>query len=146
MEISKVTKNDFSDWVNLGVSLWPNHSRIELEEEFRDILHSDNEGAFVYKDESGRVIAFLNFAIRRDYVEGASTNPVGYIEGIYVKDEYRKRGIAKKLIEKTEEWFVQQGISEIGSDVEADNLLSQEFHKSIGFKEGKTLIHYLKKI
>ena len=34
-------------------------------------------------------IGFAQCTLRNDYVEGSSSSPVGYLEGIYVKDEYR---------------------------------------------------------
>ncbi len=36
--------------------------------------------------------------MRTDYVEGTESSPVGYLEGIFVKEEYRKNGYAKELL------------------------------------------------
>lgn len=42
-------------------------------------------------------------------VEGTSTNPVGYLEGIFVKKAYRKNGIAKELLNACLKWAKEQG-------------------------------------
>lgn len=36
--------------------------------------------------------------LRHDYVEGTESNPVGYLEGIFVVEKERKQGIAKELL------------------------------------------------
>lgn len=42
--------------------------------------------------------------MRFDYVEGAHGPPVAYIEGLFVKDNWRHMGIGKKLIDLGTEW------------------------------------------
>lgn len=47
---------------------------------------------------------FAQCQLRHDYVEGTDSSPVGYLEGIFVKQEHRKQGYAKELLAKCEEW------------------------------------------
>ena len=39
-------------------------------------------------------VGFAQVQLRRDYVGGNHLSPVGYLEGIYVEETYRRRGIA----------------------------------------------------
>ena len=84
--------------------------------------------------------------IRVDYVEGSESSPTGYVEGIYVKELYRRQGIAKRLLEQGEAWALSRGCTQMGSDIEADNGGSYEFHTKAGFQEANRLICFIKDI
>ncbi|MBU1167448.1 GNAT family N-acetyltransferase [Patescibacteria group bacterium] len=146
MTYSKITKENFEDWLNLGMLLWPDHSREELRKDFSDTLESHNEEVFGCKNDQNELIAFISLSIRSDYVEGSSTSPAGYVEGIFVKPDYRNQGIANKLVKMGEEWTVSKGCTEIGSDAEIENVESQKFHKKIGFKEANRIVSFIKKL
>lgn len=77
---------------------------------------------------------------------GATSEKVAYIEAIYVEEEYRNFGIATHLIELCEKWAKEQGIIQIASDCEIDNLDSIKLHFSSGFEESAKLIHFIKNI
>ena len=71
----------------------------------------------------------------RDYVEGCRTRPVGYIEGLYVQDDYRHRGIGRRLVTAAEAWAKARGCQEMGSDAFIDDEGSLAFHKAVGYRE-----------
>lgn len=79
-------------------------------------------------------------SIRYYYVEGSNTSPVGFIEGIYVKEGYRLKGVAKSLVRQGEKWAKTKGCNQIGSEVELYNVDSYNFHKSIGYTEMNRII------
>jgi len=95
--------------------------------------------------EGERPVGFAQCALRRDYVEGSSTSPVGYLEGVFVLQEYRRRGIARRLVEACQSWAQLQGCKEFASDCELDNLESQRFHQACGFAEVNRIVCFLKK-
>ncbi len=146
MNIYKITRQNFDDWVSMGVALWPNHSKKEIAKEFNEQIRSKKYQTFIYKDKNNQSIAFINLSLRTDYVDGSSSSPIVYIEGIYVKPKYRKQGIAQKLIQKTEKWAQKLGCQELGSDTELDNINSQKFHKKLGFQETNRTVNFIKKI
>jgi aminoglycoside 6'-N-acetyltransferase I len=125
--------------------LWPQHTLQSIKHEANSIRQAPNKTAFVVSYDAKRV-AFINVSIRRDYVPGASQEKVGYIEGIYVKTNWRHRGIAKKMVEHATNWFLVNGCSEIGSDTEVDNVVSLGWHETMGFKKVRVLAHYIKDI
>jgi aminoglycoside 6'-N-acetyltransferase I len=92
------------------------------------------------------VVGFLNSSIRSDYVEGSDEEQTGYIEGIFVLEEYRKQSVATKLLDQLVIYYKERHISSIGSDAFVDNQLSDYFHKALGFKEVSINRHYILKI
>lgn len=136
--IIAVNQENEMEWAKLCVSLWPEISKEEM-------LQGRAEGEFTHeylyvKDD--HIIAFISLSLRNDYVEGTDSSPVGYIEGIYVNEEYRGQGIGRALIEYAKKWSIEQGCSQLASDVELDNHMSELFHQKIGFKEANRLICY----
>lgn len=146
MKIIKVTQKDFADWVMLGKEFWPSHSPVDIKKDFKRMLSSNKEQSFLCCNERGYAIGFINVAIRTDYVEGSKSSPVGYLEGVYIKRAYRKQGIARQLMKEAEAWLKSKKVKEIGSDAMINNTVSHKFHKSLGFKKGEILVHFIKKI
>jgi aminoglycoside 6'-N-acetyltransferase I len=144
-EIVEATEADLEPWTRLGLLLWPDHSFHEMRETFLGILKAEREMAFLCKV-GQECVAFLNASIRVDYVEGSNSSPVGFVEGIFVKESYRKQGIAKGLIARGEMWAKAQGCTEMGSDIEQHNTASYDFHTTIGFREANRIICFIKDI
>ena len=65
---------------------------------------------------------------------------MGYLEGIYVKPNFRGRGIAAEFVGFAKEWAISQSCSELASDCELDNENSRLFHSKIGFEEANRII------
>lgn len=145
MDIHKIKKEDFNNWLEMGLLLWSEYSKAELKIEFAETCKSKNEAVFICKDKENYV-GFVNISLRYEYVPESTSVPTGYIEGIFVRKEYRKKRIAEKLVRIAEKWAKNKGCKEIASDTELDNNSSQKFHKKIGFKKTKTLVYFIKKI
>ena len=128
----------------LATKLW-NDDYDKLKTEFEELVQTENNRVYTaYYNE--KMLAFVHCSIRSEYVEGATNEKVAYIEAIYVEEEYRNFGIATHLIELCEKWAKEQGITQIASDCEIDNLDSVKLHLSSGFEESAKLIHFIKNI
>jgi aminoglycoside 6'-N-acetyltransferase I len=80
---------------------------------------------FVAQSDTGELLGFLEAGLR-SFAEGCEPwQPVGYVEGWYVAERYRKQGIGGKLLEAAEEWARRQGCVEMASDALLHNHLSQ---------------------
>ena len=123
--------------------LCPSHSREELHATLQDAIADG--GAVLLALEGERPVGLAQCALRRDYVEGSSTSPVGYLEGIFVLPEHRRRGIARRRVDACQSWAQMQGCKEFASDCELDNLESQRFHQACGFAEVNRIVCFLKK-
>ena len=129
----------------LACELWPEHSVEEMAEEFDSLLAREDAAVFLYR-ERGEAVGFAQCQLRRDYVEGTESSPVGYLEGIYVTEEYRRRGLAGKLLRSCEHWAKEMGCREFASDCELANEASREFHLRMGFAEAGRIICFTKKL
>lgn len=128
----------------LAARLWPSNTAAEMEADLK--AHCQAGGAvFLAREESGW-IGFAQCGLRRDYVEGAHTSPVGYLEGVYVEPAFRRRGVAAELVRACEEWAREQGCSEFASDAEVENMRSIHFHLTVGFQESNRVVCFLKRL
>lgn len=142
MNIVKVTQKDFNEWLDLALKLWPDVSATDL----ISILHSPRQVGFLVKTEDGSAIAFMNLSLRYEYVPDATQSPVAFVEGIYVKDEYRNQGIGKALIQFAAQWASSQGCVELASDALIENTASYEFHAKVGFREVERVVYFIKPV
>src|SRR5215831_10181037 len=111
-------------------ALWPESSAEEHVQELELILAGEAPGAlplviFVAEDADGSLVAFLECGLRSHAASCNPSRPVGYVEGWYVAEEHRQRGIGKHLLTAAEEWARDQGCTEMASDALIDNVLSQ---------------------
>lgn len=144
MQIVQITSPSHAEeFAHLVQLLWPHCSKAEATEaSYQTILHG---GMFVAKMHN-EPIGFAHAMLRHDYVEGTSSSPVGYLEGIFVKAEFRQQGIASQLLQACENWAKSKGCTELASDAELTNTQSQAFHLSIGFKKANTIVCFTKSI
>lgn len=141
----KAERHDIHRVVELACRLWPDHTMTEMEVEMGAILARE-DAAFFLAFDGETAIGFAQCQLRRDYVEGTDSSPVGYLEGIYVADRYRKQGIARELLSACENWAKAKGCTEFASDCELDNVQSLQFHLNVGFEEANRLICFTKKL
>ena len=145
MNIRRAEAEDLDAVAALALELWPDHEYDELWQEMADIM-AKPEAAFFLLEADGKPEGFAQCQLRHDYVEGAETSPVGYLEGIYVRSVLRGRGGAKALLKACESWAAAWGCTEFASDCELDNTVSLAFHLNMGFEEAGRNIHFTKKI
>lgn len=134
----------------MRVALWPD---AEQDEFARDIgmfftahdpaLMPTLQAVFVCARETGGLCGFVEVGIR-PYAEGCETNRVGYVEGWYVDPDQQRQGIGRQLVAAAEEWARNQGCTEMASDAELDNTLSQQAHQRLGYEEVGRSVHFRK--
>lgn len=146
MKIVKITQANFNEWLNLALKLWPDGSAEEMQVTLTNILQSPREAGFLIRDDDGTAIGFMNLSLRSEYVPGATQSPVAYVEGIYVKDEYRKQGVGTYLSQYAERWALEHGCVELASDALLNNTASYEFHIKTGFQEVERVVTFIKQI
>lgn len=144
-KIIKAEDIHIDEVTRMAIDLWPDNEFEELKQEIIHMIDSEKDVFFI-STMGENIVGFIHMAIRTDYVEGSSTSPVGFIEGIYVKPAYRYKGIGKELVAKGEEWAKSKGCKEVGSDILLDNRDSYNFHCKVGFKEANRLICFIKDI
>ena len=139
--IRKGNVRDIPVIAELMVQLWPHQTVEAMEEELREMMQEEEIAFFLAEN-----IGFAQCQLRHDYVEGTDSSPVGYLEGIYVAEEYRHQGIARDLVYACENWAKEKGCREFASDCELTNTQSLDFHLAVGFQEANRIICFTKKL
>lgn len=143
--VRKAGSNDIETIASLAAVLWNTHSVDELSREFSDLI-SKGDAQFFLKYENNIPVGFAQCQLRRDYVEGTETSPVGYLEGIFVKEGCRNKGYAGELVSACEAWAKDNNCKEFASDCEIDNIESFQFHIAVGFTEANRIICFTKEL
>jgi len=123
--------------------VWPEHGLNELTEIITGYMASEDSAVFA-ECVNGEYAGVALCTLRHDYVEGCETSPVGYLEGVSVREEYRHLGIAGKLVAECEGWAREKGCTEFASDCKLTNAASLRFHLAIGFQEENRIICFRK--
>ncbi len=144
MEIRKATSADNLALAELACCMWDGTAD-EREPEFAELTASSEAACFLAID-GDKPIGFAQCQLRHDYVEGCETSPVGFLEGVYVDDAYRRSGVARALLSACEDWAKRVGCTEFASDCEIDNHDSLAWHLKNGFAEMGRTIWFAKKL
>lgn len=143
--IKKAAVEDAAIIAEMAVKMWKSHTVEELTKDFEAIMEGRESAVFMLSSEE-QAIGFAQCSLRHDYVEGTDHSPVGYLEGIFVEENYRHQGYARKLTEACEVWAREKGCREFASDCELGNRESLAFHLSVGFTEANRIICFTKKL
>lgn len=129
----------------LSVQLWPSNDVGEMTKEFEALLQ-DAKCALFLAYRGGVCVGFAQCQLRSDYVEGTESSPVGYLEGIFIREAYRGSGSARALVTACEDWARKLGCREFASDCQLSNTDSLTFHLRCGFQEANRIICFTKKL
>ena len=143
--VKQAKPGDAMTLAGLATKLWKGHSIKELSKMFDDLISDDNAVCFL-QYVGGKAIGFVQCQLRHEYVEGTDSSPVGYLEGIFVEDAYRKHGYAEALLRACEAWAKEKHCTEFASDCELENDESLHFHTAMGFEEANRIICFRKNI
>jgi aminoglycoside 6'-N-acetyltransferase I len=132
-------------------ALWPKGPIEEHGKEVQALLDGTARltmpiAVLVAEAEDGKAVGFVEVDLR-SHADGCDpAQAVGYVEGWYVAEEYRRSGVGAKLIAAAEEWARGFGCVEMGSDAVIDNLVSQQAHSALGYEVVDRCVHFRKKL
>lgn len=128
------------------MQLWDEMGEDGHKDEMVDIIeHRDTQFVAVADVGGGRLCGFLEASIR-SHVEDCETENVGYLEGWFVEESYRRHGVGRQLVAYAEGWARRKGCTEMASDAEIDNTVSQTAHMNLGYVETSRLVHLRKEL
>ena len=130
--------SDFDSWKELRMKLWPESTEVEHEEEMKIIssgacFDDELEWYVIVAYEKDKVVGFAETSLRES-IEQHQESPIAYLEGWYVSDSFRQRGIGKSLVVQVEKWAQERNCKSVASDVEYHNIISLKAHKKLGFR------------
>jgi aminoglycoside 6'-N-acetyltransferase I len=131
--------------------LWPEGSYEEHLAELEAGPDAAGQAGFpvvnlVAEDEYGGLDGFLEVGLR-SHADGCDTrHPVGFVEGWFVREEHRGKGIGSALMRAAEDWARARGCGEMASDALIDNSGSEKAHTALGFEVVDRCIHFRKSL
>ena len=143
--IKKANVDDLNKIVMLASKLYGESDKNVLYKEFSEYVQRE-DCLILLAEKENVVMGFAHIAIRKDYVEGCDTFNVAYLEGVYVEETFRNKGLANRFIKAGIEWARLQNCTEFASDCELKNVDSIAFHKAVGFEEVNRIVCFKKKI
>lgn len=149
-----VRRAEPSDLKTLGEmrhALWPDSSVEEHERELVPILAGKPPGImplvyFVAEDAATEIIGFVEVGLRSTADGCDWARAVGYVEGWYVAESHRRRGVGAQLIAAAENWEREQRCTEMASDTQFDNAQSLQAHLRLGYEIAERSILFRKNL
>ncbi len=141
--------SDCIELARLREALWPDSSAEEHARELAPILETRASLTMplmnlVAEASDRRLVGFVEVGLR-SHADGCDpSRPVGFIEGWYVAEGLRHRGIGRKLLDAAENWARSHGCVEMASDTWIDNEVSQRAHEALGYTVVDRVVHYRK--
>lgn len=102
-----------------------------LLELFRKLSRRENHRIFVAEDDNHAFLGYVWVGEGNDMITGKSH---GFVYDLFVREEFRGKGIAKMLLEKAETYCRKKGYSRILLMVAAKNQSAIQLYTRVGFE------------
>jgi aminoglycoside 6'-N-acetyltransferase I len=134
-------------WFALRRALWPDAPGERHRAEAAAILaRPDRAIAVLARSPNDKDVGFAEAMLRTDNVNGCSTSPVAFLEGLYVRPAWQRHGVARRLCASIEAWAVGHDCTEFASDTALANAAAQRAHVALGFEETERVVYFRKAI
>ncbi len=133
--IREMAGEDDAIWVQMRLALWPGNSREAHADGIAGLLRDPDAWGFIAETAAREPAGFAELSIRK-YANGCDSQPVPFLEGIWVAPQFRRQGAGARLI--------AHGFSEIGSDANIENTGSHAAHARWGFSETERVVYFRK--
>ncbi|MCD6589833.1 GNAT family N-acetyltransferase [Candidatus Woesearchaeota archaeon] len=105
-----------------------------IEEFFSRFLANKNGKVLIAIDEDKKeIIGYIAFSIKqrpRFY----KIKRVGYIHGLMVHKDYRRKGIGKQLMDNALKFFIKHDVKYLYLETSVDNINAINFYKELGLE------------
>jgi aminoglycoside 6'-N-acetyltransferase I len=131
--IRPVTPADTPAWDEMRCAMWPDgcdDHALEIASFFAGTL-IEPDAVMIAETEDHRAIALLELSIRLD-IPGLEGQPVGYVEGLYIKPEARGGGLSRQLLRASRNWAREQNCTGFASDRAGRIVIHRRFPPPIG--------------
>ena len=145
MQIAPPMGSSDSAWLALRLALWPDASEAEHLSGMADAL-ARRHYVRLALNAADSAVGFVEASRRVDYVNGTSSSPVAFLEGIYVAPESRRRGVARALVNSVVNWASIEGCFELASDSLLSNTAAHAVHRALGFEETERVVYFCRRL
>ncbi|MBW2977632.1 GNAT family N-acetyltransferase [Candidatus Woesearchaeota archaeon] len=147
MRIRKAKKEDIPEIKKLVIKLFSTWAKIDPADKldrswfkksksnkFYNSLLKNKDKLLLVAEEDKTLIGYLllETQFRDPFLEG---NRIGYVSELFVLPEYRKKGISKELLKKSNEWFKKKKFKWLVVSTHSRDKPAIQFWKRKGFKE-----------
>jgi aminoglycoside 6'-N-acetyltransferase I len=139
--VREMRASDRAAWAEMRAALWPEETPLAHAKEIDGVLGSERAWGFIAETPDRVPAGFAEIAIRA-YANGCESQPVPFLEGIWVDAQFRRRGIGAALIAHIEAFLAARGFCELGSDTPIDNATSRAAHLGWAFSETERVIYF----
>lgn len=149
MILRPATLADAEPLSHLRAALWPEAAVDEHRKEIEAIVAGNWSATYpyvIFVAVEGEIVGFAEATLRSRADGCDASRPVGYLEGWYVAEGWRGRGIGAELLNTVEAWASEQGCVELASDTWIDNEGSQRAHEALGFEVVDRVVNYRKRL
>lgn len=141
--IRRMIAGDRAAWIEMRLALWPHESFAAHAADVDRLLNAANVWNYIAEAVGGAAVGFAEISLR-NWANGCRTQPVPFLEGIWVKDGFRRHGLGSRLLAHATAFLSAQGFDELGSDAHLDNLVSHAAHQAWGFSERVRVVYFRK--
>ena len=141
MKLLSIQKDGFPQWQAMRSALYGSLNNERHQKEIEQAFASQDFFCYFLAGNGDRILGLVELA-SRNIVDGCSSSPVAYLEGLYLKEEYRGKGFGKEAIGIILQWCKEKGFSELATDAELTNLKAQKFYQALGFQEIDRVVEY----
>lgn len=96
---------------------------------------SSGNGAIFLAEEGGKQLGYVFVLTFFPWAEKFKKHSPGFISDLYVKKEYRKKGVGIKLIKEAEKWLKSKGKKDIALDVGTYNRSAINLYNKLKYKD-----------
>ena len=144
--IRAVRPEDTESWLVMRLALWPETDEPQHRREMAMTLSDDERFAvLVCQDPNGELDGFAEGSLRA-WAEGCESSPEGYLEGWDVAQHARRQGIGAGLVAAAEDWARSRGCTEMASDTELANRVSEAAHLRLGYQVAARVTAFRKRL
>ena len=132
IKIRKISIDDVDAIVSLSKELGYEPQRSEIENKIHKFELSLAEEVFVAEHE--KVVGWMHIS----HVEPLESNSFVEIRGIVVTQDFRKKGIGTKLIQRAEEWAKEKNCKKIRVRTNVKREETRKYYRNLNFISKKT--------
>lgn len=143
--IRKANYKDIDILTEMAVKLFVDITVENIRDEMESILSTENSVCYIMF-ENNKHIGFIYCQLKYDYIEDVKAYPVGYLEGAFLEEEYRKNEYVIEFFKFFENWAKAIGCKEIASNCEVSDTVTLELLKLMGMQEEYRIVHFRKNL
>jgi len=147
-QVRQASFADLQELAELRRELWPDLVPEEDAEELRATLAGEPITTLplvIFVAESDNALVGFIEVDLRSHADGCDPRiPVGFIEGWFVRESHRRKGVGAMMVNAAEDWARSKGCTEMASDTWIDSEVSQRAHEALGFEVVDRCVHFRK--